>query len=404
MRQLAATLLLMTLLAPRPLLAEDPPRLEPLGWEPTNRAVLERWLAQVALREGRRVAVFDFDNTLIFHDCGEATFRYQLTELQLRVTPEQLGALIPSEICGVKALADGTSLADVRADLLDAYGQLWPWIEKGEQAGVKDSDPARDLRAKLLWFYDAAYETPRIGALYAYPLLARLLAGYTPEEAGALARAGVDMARAEEPAQDSWTSATPGRIGMRTHGFYRGLRAQEEMIELVRALQGVGVEPFVVSASAEPIVEATAKHLGYPFDAEHVFGIRMALDADGRITTTSAADYPLTWRQGKVDLIRQEIKAEPLLVAGDTFTDYEMLVAFAATEVRLLINRNKPVEELEPLYRDGARAGQRAPAPGRPRVVLQGRDEPLGCFRPDLLTIPLGESTPRALVLAEDGD
>lgn len=400
MRRFAVTLLLVSWLA-SPLPADEP-RLPARGWEPANHALLERWLGQVAARPqgqdaARKVAVFDFDNTLIFHDCGEATFRHQLAALRFRVTPQQLGELIPAAHGEVTALRDGTPLADVREDLLTAYAQLWPRIAAGEQEAVRESEAARDLRAKMLWFYDEAYDTPGIGARYAYPLLARLLAGFTPEEVGGLARAAVDMARAEEPGRGSWESATPGKVGRRTHGFYRGLRAQAEMIDLVRALTAAGVECYVVSASAEPIVEATAAHLGYPFDPARVFGIRVAQDEQGRLTTRDVEGYPLTWRQGKVDLIRQELRAEPLLVAGDTFTDYEMLVAFPTTEVRLLINRNKCQDELAPLYRDGAAAGARAPAAGRPRVLLQGRDEPQGRFRPHLLTIPLGETEPRTL-------
>ncbi len=398
--KVVAWLWLLVVLVGRPAGAQDA-WLPARSWDPGNRTVLERWLADVAARPAspRKVAVFDCDNTLIFHDCGEATLRFQVDHLRFKLTPADLAGLLTVDT--VTALASGEALADVRADIVAAYGRLWPRILAGEAEQARGSEDHQDFRAKLMWFYDASDATPQLGPEYAYPLVARLLAGFTAAEVAALARDAMAMALAEAPGKGEWTSATPGVIGVRKGGFYTGLRAQPEMIDLVTALGRAGVEAFVASASPEAVVEAALAELGYPFDAAHVFGIRTVGDAEGRLATrvVPGSEYPFTYRPGKVELIRKFIQAEPLLVAGDTFTDYEMLVAFAGTEVRLFVNRNKAKNELVPLYRDGLEAGDRAPAPGRPRVVLQGRDEPKGGFRPGLTTIPLGATEPRVIEL-----
>lgn len=375
--------------------------LAPGNWDPTNRAVLERWLEDVAKRPAkpRKVAAFDFDNTCIFHDCGEATFRFQLDQLRFRLTPAQMGEVLPTEWKGVTALRAGESLADVRADILAAYEQLWPQLQMGELDAARGTDAHKDFRVKLLWLYDEAYATPGIGADWAYPVLGRFLAGHTYDEVKGLAREAVRAALAEEPGRGAWESATPGKTGARKHGFLTGLRPQPEMIDLIEALKKAGVESFVVSASVEPIVEGTCFELGYPLDDAHVFGIRIALDAQDRLTLQEMdrAEYPLTYRPGKVELIKKLIGAEPLLVAGDTFTDYEMLTGFPATEVALFINRNQVRGELAALYKEGLAGGERVPGPGKRRVILQGRDEPEGRFRQGLLTVPLGEKAPRPI-------
>ena len=368
------------------------------GWDPVNRRVLDRWLGEVAKREGKRSAVFDFDNTCIFHDCGEATFRFQLDRLHFRITPAQLRELIPAEIQGVAKLRGGESIADVRADLLAAWEELFPRLELGERQQAMGSPAHRDFRARLLWLYEEANATPGIGATWSYPLLAQLLAGYTADEVGTLAVGALRTVEQEAPGKASWETATPGRSGARTVEFVTGIREQPEMIDLIRALQRVGVECWIVSASTEAVVEAVAAELRYPIDAEHIFGVRTVRDEKGVFTPRQVplAEYPLTWRQGKVDVLRK-LGVEPLLVAGDTFTDVEMLTKFPATEVRLLVNRNQVRGELVALYQDGLTAGERAPAPGKPRVILQGRDEPQAKFRPGLLTIPLGEKEPKGI-------
>jgi len=165
------------------------------------------------------------------------------------------------------------------------------------------------------------------------------------------------------------------------------------MQDLMRALNAAGVEVFVVSAGAEWVVEAAAEVLRYPVDREHVYGMRVVEGADGRLTTDVAPHetYPVTFRQGKADLVSRVLGRPALLVAGDAMTDYEMLTGLPETEISLVINRNKGGQMVE-LYR---RALQ--PASGERRVLLQGRDENRSRFRKARETVPLGAEAPLPL-------
>lgn len=370
----------------RPLAAAATALLEDGGWYPPNRAALERWIAEVAARrDGRpRVAVFDWDETAISGDVGYATFRHQLDRLALRLTPEELAAFVPERVGEVERVADGRSIAELRADLLEAYGELWPLIEAGELDAARALPAHRDFRARAGWLYDALEAAEDIGPRWAYGWLAGWLAGHGEDEVRLLVGRAVEAARAEPPGHAEWTTASPGRSGHLSYPFRTGLCPQPEMRDLMAALARAGFEVFVVSASAEPIVEAAAEVLGYPVGRESIFGLRLERES-GRLTSRlePAGRYPLPYREGKVEVVRTRLPAAPLLVAGDSDGDYEMLTAFSETEIRLVVNRLQ-----------GGDIGSLYEAPDEPlddgsRTLLQGRDERACRFLPSRETVAL---------------
>jgi len=366
------------------------------GWAPANRETLERLLDSVARNdwETSPVAVFDWDNTCVYNDVGYATLRYQLDQMVFRFTPETLGEFLAEEVDGHGELASGVPLADARADIIDAFGELWPYVQNGNLDAARALPAHRDFRAKVGWFYTQLRATDGIGASYSLPWLLGWLSGFDEEEVSEIVSTALELAVAEPIGRETWTSVTAGSIGQREFTFSTGLRPQVEMRELMTAFQGVGVRTLVVSASGEPIVEAAARFFGFPVDAEDVFGIRLVVD-EGVITTRRppASEYPVTYRQGKVEIIGSQSGIDPVFVAGDADTDFEMLTSFPGTAVRLVINRNKLDDEIGALYR----AARDDPDEGEPITLLQGRDENSGAFRPFQETIPLGAEEPTPL-------
>lgn len=328
------------------------------NWHPDNHRALERALADWRSRASRErlVAVFDFDNTTVFHDAGEALMRLQLDRMAFAMSPDELRGLLPDEIDGVGALVDGTAIADARDDVVDALA-------------AKEREA---FRAKLAWLYEALDETPGVGARFAYPFLACWLGGHTPDDVRAL-MADAARAAADEPfGRGTWTSPDTGRIGARTATFETGLGPQPEMQDLYRALLDAGVEVHVVTASQQHIVEGAVPALGYPQDGVTVWGMRLEDGEGGRLAPrlVDSAGYPATWRAGKRELIAKHIERAPVLVAGDSDTDFEMMTGFEETEVRLLINRNpSPDTAVHALLADE-------------RTLVQGRYEPEGRFQP----------------------
>lgn len=101
------------------------------------------------------------------------------------------------------------------------------------------------------------------------------------------------------------------------------LALRPEVIELMDHLRSSGWDVWVVTASAERIVQRFAPQYGVP--PEQVVGMFLAENADG--TLASALSGPITYRQGKVDAIAQRIGKPPVFAAGDAMTDFEMLCA-----------------------------------------------------------------------------
>ncbi len=363
-------------------------RLEEGGWYPQNRATLEqqlgRWRDRVRAGE-RVVATFDFDNTSIFHDIGEAVMRYQLERMAFGMTTEELAALLPEEALGVRTLASGVALADVRLDLLESYEQL---SSPSARAAAADPSPQqaavqRDFAARMAWLYGALEDDARLGAGVAYPFLARWMGGFSADEVRALAADVVAHAAQERPGRLVWQSDEGGRSGPVRARFCTGLRALVEMRALMQALTDAGVLVFIITASQQELVEGAALALGYPVPREHIFGMR--LEQDGARLLPRSVDikrYPLTWRGGKREVIERFLPAPPVLACGDSDTDFEMLTSFEETELRLIINRDS-TGQIRSLYDDE-------------RTLLQGRDEHRGCFHKERESVLFAAEEPSA--------
>lgn len=296
------------------------------GWLPENRARLERALSALAAREGRRVAVLDWDNTMMRGDIGDLVLADLLLRgAPLRPPPAADPMLTPAAHDALGRAAPGDELGRVVAHV--------SW--RGE---TPDGEPAFTI--PMSPFHRASYA-----------FMAQVIAtGRTDEEQRVLARQA--FARADDAAIGA--TATVGGVEVE-----RFARLHRPMIELARALETVGVEVWIVSASPQPVVEALAEIAG--LSPARVIGVRSSRDAEGRGTAAFEAcgegpvETPvITWLEGKRSWInrvifgvpparqreRQEDPAlRPVLAAGDSDGDLAMLQD--ATELSLVLDRQQ---------------------------------------------------------------
>lgn len=363
--------------------------IDPSRWYPPNHAEILRFLTRMQTDRRRRTAVFDWDDTTIFRCLGTATFRFALHTLDIRLGPERLAEVVRGDYGGFTHTAAGVPFAALAADALAAWETLWPLVRAGQSQRAVAAFPAEHQRFRAIVgaFYPLLEETA--GPPFAYPFLVEVLGNRSAGAFEALAAEAWRAARDEPVAPVVWRTPDAGRCGPVTATFEGGIALYDEMADLARALTAVGVEVHIVTASAEYAIRAGAALNRFPVPGERIHGVRLIRD-DATLTHRSPEDWPLTWRAGKVEVIRRMLPEEPIFVAGDTNTDFEMLTAFDATELRLVINRGQR-GPITALY-DAALRPESSPLRGI--TLLQGRDEPAACFRPSQGSIALSPAGP----------
>lgn len=143
-----------------------------------------------------------------------------------------------------------------------------------------------------------------------------------------------------------------GRTGQVSHEYKSGLRVHSEIANLFRQLQANGIEVYVITASLEDVVRvfATDPSYGYGLKPENIYGMRLQMNGD-IYQAQYRANYPQTQTRGKVAIIEGYLKPlhagqAPILVAGDSGGDENMLTAYADTRLLLLMKREGRLDKV----------------------------------------------------------
>ena len=284
------------------------------------------------------VATFDWDNTVLKNDGGDATFFWMLTHDLVKtpktwsktspfLTEKALHAMLIT--CGTHKPGTPllTHLGDPCTDLMLAIyddGKL-PKNLGGESAW-KDTVNPDTLNASDAW-------------------LSSLLAGYTPDDV----RKFVADALADNLAH---APGTKQKIGSKE--VVNWVRYYTQMKTLIHELQENGFDVWIVSASPQAVVDVYGAGVGIARD--HIIGIRnlenrgvYTADLEGCGTYPDRANAIITFRQGKRCFINKVIfgvkdkkammdeRSPTTLAAGDSETD----VFFVKdAKYHIVINRN----------------------------------------------------------------
>ena len=121
------------------------------------------------------------------------------------------------------------------------------------------------------------------------------------------------------------------RIALQEAIQHGRIRWVDEVARLISTLHAHGWEVWIVTASPEVVVEIAAAQYAIP--ATRVIGMRAAVRA-GRYT--SEVLEPITYREGKLEALRQRCGADPLIAMGDSPSDEALL---RAAEVGIVVDR-----------------------------------------------------------------
>lgn len=336
-----------------------PRQLNPtLSWHGDNRGRLDALIQEhrvdgEALATARRpVAVFDWDNTVMKNDVGDATFFWMVRNDKVLQPPN-----------GNWRLTSASLTADAAASLAQACGTL---AEPGQPLPTSTSAACA---TELVTVYSSAKTTSGKAAFSgwnyrrmepSYAWAAQLTAGHTVAESRAFAESALqeNLAAAQGATQ---------KVGS-VDGLTAWVRIYEQQKDLIGTLQDNGWDVWIVSASPQPWVEAAATRVSIA--ADHVVGIRL-VESAGRLTydLQGCGDVPdgqndgaggvrgnslITYIDGKRCWVNKAIYGDtsagamqrnanaamrPLLSAGDSDTDVTFLQD--AVGLKLVLNRNK---------------------------------------------------------------
>lgn len=321
-----------------------------LPWFGDNRATLTAWMDELGCASPgykpnkRPVALFDFDNTIIKNDVGDAITFYLIKHDKVLQPPGQdwkrtskymtdAGAAALAAACGTDVPA-GQPLP-TSTNLACADEMLSMYIDNQTRAGATAF---------------AGHDFRRMEPTYAWT--AQLAAGYTPAELGQMAlAAAVPMLAAPQ--------GTTQVVGTRTLNGW--LRFYDQTLDLVRGFQSRGYDVWIITASPNPVVRALSPMAGIP--SERVIGIRQLLDADGKLTysfegcgpVADGEDTMISYIEGKrcwvnkviygdhtVHAIeRRPVQARQAFGAGDSDTDIEFM-----RDARYKFSLNRQKKEL----------------------------------------------------------
>jgi phosphoserine phosphatase len=355
------------------------------------------------------VAVYDWDNTCIYNDIMETMFRFQMFNLQYAMDKEAFNVIIPeaagktlkdSNVLKLSADYGNVVLADLAADLEADYAFLYDnyiGTKKMTLDEIKATSEYKDFVVKLPFMYDGLTDTPEIAAEYSYPWVCFLCEGMTKSEVQKLALIALNDALVRKSEKITMKAPTDlaRKAAVASYTYKAGIRLAQGIIDMILKQRATGWELWVVTASFEPVIQAVAAINGYGFPEDRVIGVRLQSDASGKYLAKLSEEpgYELTQRMGKATVIRNFIKKAPLFVAGDSDGDFEMMTQFPETKLIYLVNRLKG-GDIGTLYKEALPGTAK---PGRV-VLLQGRNENTGLWRPFQETIKLGKTAPSPVV------
>ncbi|TCM64325.1 haloacid dehalogenase-like hydrolase [Acinetobacter calcoaceticus] len=389
--------------------------LEKANWDSFNHAELSQLIAQHGNQNSKYnpdhppYVVFDFDNTSIFLDIEEAVFIYQLENLLFKVDPKSLNSIIRTGISSDNFSSSSNNLSGqavninkIAPDIIQSYQWLYLNYQglKGTQSleQVKLNPHYHNFRTKMRYLYEAIGESFEQETAYAW--VTYLFAGFENQEVRDITHQSYLKQINSPIEQITWTSPTTlaGRSGLVKVTWNNGLRAFAEMQNLYQVLKNNGFDVYICSASFSEVVKemATNPFMGFNIPEQHVFAFELERDPQHKIKPRLKNDYIQTLGKGKTQTIEKILVSHygygPLLVAGDSRGDVNMMQDFKDMQKVLIINRlSKSDQDIIKLSKIAAQQhNAQSEHKTNTKYLLQGRDANTGKFIASIESMTLG--------------
>lgn len=317
-------------------LADDP------GWYGDNRDRINKLIGELgtcgangSVTDGAPLALFDWDNTMVKNDIGDATFFWMVRNGKLR-------APAGGDWAGTSPYLTPQAVA--------ALGKACAAAEPGQPMPTDTDTGCADELVSVYTDGETRADEPAFAGFNArrlepsYAWAAQMLAGWRESELTGFAEAARrENLDAQEGAEQ--------KVGSDDETGW--VRYYPQMRDLVETLRANGFDVRIISASAEPVVRVWAADLG--FTPDKVMGVRT--ERNGDVLTSKlvpcGGETAIPYIEGKRCRVNEEVfgvtgaaafeqQPEPkraAFAAGDSDTDVTFLSD--ATGLRLVLNRQK---------------------------------------------------------------
>lgn len=258
-----------------------------LHWEPEIKQVLN----EIQNNDYHHpVAVFDFDNTLIYGDQGTNLMNYLISNLYIKGNEDWFWH---------PDLWYNTEINTIR--------QIKMIFEKA----IQEKDNYKWRVQLLSNLYKVFHELERIDLEIAYRWTKIFFAGFSIEELKELSKVSFELALKQEFKD---ISLDDGII------IQQGIRINPLLMELVNTLRQKNWDIYIITAAPEIAIQAVSFY--WNINEDHVLG--MKLKQKNNILLPEIIE-PYTYNEGKYLNIKNVVDAPILLAVGDSYPDIELL-------------------------------------------------------------------------------
>ena len=387
--------------------------ISPGKWAPNTLKSLQKLIDENGIKSPnynpskKPYAVFDWDNTSVMNDMEESLYMFQVENLAFKLTPAEFSAILRKNIPEGKdefgkdynnAAGETVTFSAVASDLDSDYKFIYENYVgmNGLQslADIQKTAEYQDFRAKMWYVYDAIDDT--YGNKVSYTWVLFFFKNMTTAEVQALADKSNEFNLGSAIGKVKWVSPAilPGKAGVVGVSHWTGLRVTEGIADLMATLRDNGIDVFVCTASLEDVIAVIATYPKYGYNVSPANMIGMRLEKINDVyQDLYKKDWPQVAEPGKTVAIKRVVADKrgygPILVAGDSNGDWNMMTEFPDVKRILIVNRLKSGKKI------GALSAEAAATIGKPdaKVLLQGRNENTGLWIPTEKMIKLGKDT-----------
>ncbi len=335
--------------------------LRQLNWHPYNHNALKRLIEQS--KHAGNYVVFDWDYTCIFNDTQNALFNYQIDNLLFHFTPEEFSDMLRYNIPNIHETTkltndegEALSPAMIADDLDSLYHELYHQYEglggSSTLEKIHSTKTFHDFKALMHMYTHVVFQIKDLDMSQV------ICANFDTKEYRDMVKQSINTALKTDISKITLRSSDQKRTKNVTLSTRHGVRIREEIKDLFRTLTENGIEIYIISASQIDNVRvfASDSDYGYGVKEEHVFGRRREV-VDGKFTIKDDDRYCFIYGKGKTKDIQEILSKKhgkpPILIAGDSDGDFDMMNTYKDDATLLVFNRNFKNRKISTLVEEG---------------------------------------------------